>query len=418
MRPDKTDSAHSTDLLAELVCSNSLKSQDPTSAAGTLKRELRSLGSLVIDVAHETMVPAGAALAVDRDTFARRVTERVSSHPLIRLVRSELSDLPEGRLIVATGPLTSDAMQTALSALVGEERLAFFDAAAPIIDAESVDCDIAFSASRYGKGGGEDYLNCPLTRDEYESFISELTHAQRVTPHDFEREKLFQACQPVEEIAFSSPDALRYGALKPVGLVDPRTSERPWAVVQLRSENAARTAFNLVGFQTSLTFGEQQRIFRMIPGLQDAEFLRYGVMHRNTFLDAPRLLDATLALRSQPRLRFAGQITGTEGYLEAAATGLLAAFNAVADTRGLGPFVLPSETALGALVAYATNPDTARYQPMHVNWGLVPPLDPPTGGKRNRYARYAARATDALQHALSRHPLTGAIAEVPVSSDV
>lgn len=406
MRPDRMGPAHSTSHLAELVCSNSFKSTEPTSAAGTLKNELQALDSLIIEIASKTVVPAGAALAVDRETFARQVTERIEAHPLIELVRAERRTLPEGRLIVATGPLTSDAMQTALSSLVGDERLAFFDAAAPIVDAESIDHTIVFSASRYGKGGGEDYLNCPLTRDEYDAFIEALVAAKRVTPHDFERKGLFQACQPIEQTALSGPDALRYGALKPVGLLDPRTGERPWAVVQLRAENAARTAFNLVGFQSSLAFGEQERVFRMIPGLEDAVFFRYGVMHRNTFVDAPRLLDSTLALRETPQIRLAGQLTGTEGYLEAAATGLLAAFNTVADLQGFPPFILPPETALGALIAYATNPDTSKYQPMHVNWGLVPPLDPPVRGKQNRYAKYAARASHALLETLSRHPLT------------
>jgi methylenetetrahydrofolate--tRNA-(uracil-5-)-methyltransferase len=405
MRPHSMSPAHSTGSLAELVCSNSFKGTDPSSATGTLKGELAALGSLILEIAHTTAVPAGAALAVDREAFGEAVTERIDSHPLIELVRREVTEIPEGRVIIATGPLTSPAMERALSALVGSERLAFFDAAAPIVDAATIDRQVVFAASRYGKGGGADYLNCPMAEGEYTAFVTELLAARRVHAHEFERSDLFQACQPVEETARTGADALRYGALKPVGLTDPRTGERPWAVAQLRPENLAQTAYNLVGFQTNLTFPEQRRVFRMIPGLQDAQFLRYGVMHRNTFVDAPSLLDATLALRQTPGVRLAGQITGTEGYLEAAASGLLGALNTVADMRGLEPVVLPPTTSLGALIAYATDAATTGYQPMHVNWGLVPPLDPPVRGKRNRYAAYAARASADLSTSLAAHPL-------------
>lgn len=406
MRPHTTSPAHHTDSLAELVCSNSLKSQDESTAAGQLKRELTAMGSHALAAAHATAVPAGGALAVDRDDFATRLTELVERNPLIELCREEVTELPEGHVIVATGPLTSAGFEDVLSTLVGPGRLAFFDAAAPIVDAETIDRTVIFPASRYGKGGGEDYLNCPLDRQEYERLVGSLVDAQRVHAKDFERRELFAACQPAEEIARSGEDALRYGPLKPVGLTDPRTGMRPWAVVQLRAENRMNTAYNLVGFQTNLTFPEQERVFRMIPGLENAEFLRHGVMHRNTFVDAPRLLDASLALRTLPRVRIAGQLSGTEGYLEAVASGLLAALSTLADIRGLPPLVLPATGAFGALIAYATDPATERYQPMHVNWGIVPPLDTRVKGKRERYAAYAARAQADMSTALAAHPLT------------
>jgi methylenetetrahydrofolate--tRNA-(uracil-5-)-methyltransferase len=320
---------------------------------------------------------------------------------LIAVSRVEAVDIPQGDVIIATGPLTSDGLQPALSALVGAERLAFFDAAAPIVDASTIDRERVFPASRWDKGGGADYLNCPLDRDEYGRLVSELVEARRTHAKDFERRELFQACQPVEEVARTGADALRYGALKPVGLVDPRTGLRPWAVVQLRPENRAASAYNLVGFQTNLTFGEQDRVLRLIPGLQRAEFLRYGVMHRNTFIDAPRLLTSGMALRAEPRVRIAGQLSGTEGYLEAAATGLLAALDVWTAREGLPPFELPATTALGALIAYATDPDTRPYQPMHVNFGLVPALEARVSGKQRRYAAYAERATDDRTGALS-----------------
>lgn len=396
MRPTQASPAHHTEHLAELVCSNSFKSADPDTAAGLLKTELAALGSLVLRVAERTRVAAGAALAVDRDRFAAEVTTAVQEHPLIELVRSVAAEIPAGRVIIASGPLTDDALVPALDALLGSDRLAFFDAAAPIVETASLDRSIIFAQSRYDKGGGADYLNAPMNRDEYEAFIDELLAAKRVTAKDFERKELFAACQPVEEVARTGRDALRFGALKPVGLTDPRTGERPWAVVQLRAENAEGTAYNLVGFQTNLAFGEQRRVFSMIPGLGEAEYLRYGVMHRNTFIDSPRLLDATLALRSDPRIRFAGQITGTEGYLEAAASGLLAGYNTWADIAGHPPLVLPDDTALGSLVGYATAPETEVYQPMHVNFGIIPPLPERVKGKRERYAAYSARARASL----------------------
>ncbi len=401
MRPGRMTPAHETGGFAELVCSNSLKSDDPSTAAGLLKRELEALGSLVLAVARAAAVPAGAALAVDRVRFSELITEIVGGHPLVTVTHHEADSIPDGDVIVASGPLTSAALEPALSELIGESRLAFFDAAAPIVDAETIDRSRVFAASRWEKGGGQDYLNCALTRDEYAGLIAELISADRAPLHAFERSQLFQACQPVEEIARTGVDALRFGALKPVGLVDPATGERPYAVVQLRPENRDALAYNVVGFQTNLTFPEQRRVFRLIPGLAEAEFLRYGVMHRNTYIDAPRLLTSGLALRGVPRVRIAGQLSGTEGYLEAAASGLVAALDVWSSRTGATGLDLPPTTALGALVRYATDPATDPYQPMHVNFGLVPPLAQPVRGKRARYAAYAERATRDLADALA-----------------
>jgi methylenetetrahydrofolate--tRNA-(uracil-5-)-methyltransferase len=400
MRPHTTTGAHRTGLFGELVCSNSLKSEDPDTAAGLLKHELVALGSVVIACAQETRVAAGGALAVDRDRFSARLTQIIREHPLIEVESRNAHDVPRtGRVIIATGPLTSAAFEGVLASIVGE-RLAFFDAAAPIIDADSIDREVVFAQSRYDKNGA-DYLNAPMTHEEYDTFYDALVSARRSHVEELTRKNLFQACQPVEEVARTGRDALRFGALKPVGLTDPRTGARPWAVVQLRAENEARTAYNLVGFQTNLAFPEQERVFRMIPGLQNAEFHRLGVMHRNTFIDTPRLLDSTLAHRRRRRIRFAGQITGTEGYAEAAMSGLLAALNTIADLEGEPPFVLPTTTAFGSLVAYATSKSTTHYQPMHVNFGLMPPLPTRIRGKRERYAAYSARAREDLAHYLS-----------------
>lgn len=392
MRPSTMTPAHHGGGLAELVCSNSLKSDDPTTAAGLLKAELDALGCFVLDVARSTRVPAGAALAVDRSRFSDELTARVEAHPLIEVVRQEACVIPSGHVIVATGPLTSPALEAEIAKCTGSSHLAFYDAAAPIVDAATLNRDIVFAASRYGKGEGADYLNAPMDADRYAAFYDALVSADKVELREFERKDLFSACQPIEQVAATGPDSLRFGALKPVGLTDPHTGRRPWAVVQLRAENRQASAYNLVGFQTNLTFAEQRRVFRMIPGLEDAEFLRYGVMHRNTFIDAPAVLDRTFGLESSPRIRFAGQITGTEGYVEAAASGLLAALNTYAAINGLESATLPATTALGALVAYATDPATADYQPMHVNFGLVPPLASPVKGKRERYAAYSARS--------------------------
>ncbi len=402
MRPDTMTPAHHTGGLAELVCSNSLKSTDPASAAGMLKGELSALGSLVLAVAGDTRVQAGGALAVDRARFSEELTRRIESHPNIDLVRREVDDLPDGHVIIATGPLTSPAMTPVLASLAGES-LAFFDAAAPIVESETLDRSVIFAQSRYDKGGA-DYLNAPMDRAEYDAFYDALVSARRVTVKEFESSDLFQACQPLEEVARTGRDSLRFGAMKPVGLTDPRDGHRPWAVVQLRAENASATAYNLVGFQTNLAFSEQERVFGLIPGLRDAQFLRYGVMHRNTFVDAPRLLDDTLAVRTVPRVRLAGQLTGTEGYAEAAMSGLIAGLNTWAELTVSEPIVLPRTTAFGSLVAYATDSATEPYQPMHVNFGLVPPLPERVRGKRERYAAYAQRAQDDFTTWLAARP--------------
>lgn len=402
-RPGGNAPAHHGDQLAELVCSNSLKSTREDSAAGVLKRELAMMGSRLLPLAYACAVPAGGALAVDRVRFSRAVTDAVEKSPLIELVREEATGIPRGHVVIAAGPLCSPALAEALSKVLGDGRLAFFDAAAPIVDAHSIDHAVVFSQSRYEGEESGDYLNCPFGREAYEAFWTELVGAKRVVAREFEAKDLFQACQPVEEVARKGRDTLRFGALKPVGIVDPTTGHRPWAVVQLRAENAEGGAYNLVGFQTNLTWDEQRRVFRMIPGLEHAEFLRYGVMHRNTFVDAPRSLDATFAIPGT-QVRLAGQITGTEGYVEAIASGVLAAANVAAELRGDAAVSLPATGALGSLVAYATDPATSPYQPMHVNFGLVPPLERPCRGKRERYGAYARRALDDLRAYLQERP--------------
>ena len=390
-RPVRMSPAHHTDLFAELVCSSSLKSTKPETAAGVLKWELDAMGCRLLAIARSCSVPAGGALAVDRETFSQAVTGAVMSHPLIDVVREEVTEIPEGPAVIAAGPLCSDALFSAISLAVGEGSMSFFDAAAPIVSAESIDRDTAFSQSRYEEGGVGDYLNCPMERDEYDAFMDALLAADRVIARDFEQADLFCACQPIEEVARTGHDSIRFGALKPVGLTDPRTGRRPWAAVQLRAENVQRSAYNLVGFQTNLTWPEQRRVFRMIPGLEQAEFLRYGVMHRNSFVDTPHALDPTFAIPGT-RVRLAGQITGTEGYVEAMASGLLAALNTYADLAGLPYPKLPVTGALGSLVAYATNPSTVDYQPMHVNFGLVPALESAPRRKDDRRRLMAERA--------------------------
>ena len=390
-RPAFASPAHRTAGLAELVCSNSLKSTKPDTAAGLLKLELDDMGCALLPLARATAVPAGGALAVDREAFSAAVTAAVDAEPLVERVCERVCALPEGPAVVAAGPLCADELFCAIQDAVGAGRMSFFDAAAPIVDAQTIDLGIAFSQSRYEEGVG-DYLNCPMDRDEYDAFVGELCAAARVVARDFESRDLFCACQPVEEVARTGHDSLRFGALKPVGLTDPRTGRRPWAVVQLRPENAALTAYNLVGFQTNLTWPEQRRVFRMVPGLGQAEFERYGVMHRNSFVDAPHALGPTFEIPGT-RVRLAGQITGTEGYVEAIASGLLAALNTVADLTGAAPALPPATTALGSLVAWATDPATVDYQPMHVNFGVFPPLA--DGTRRRRSERRAAQAARA-----------------------
>lgn len=400
-RPGGTAPAHHSDGLAELVCSNSLKSTREDSAAGMLKAELDAMGSKLLPIARSCAVPAGGSLAVDREQFSALVDEAVKTNPNIRLVREEVTRIPEGRCVICAGPLCSPALADELASLVGGEFLSFYDAAAPVVDAQSIDKSVVFAQSRYEGQGEGDYLNCPFMREEYETFWRELVGARRVVMRDFEQRDLFNACQPVEEVARKGIDTLRFGALKPVGLQDPRTGKRPWAIVQLRAENKAQTAYNLVGFQTNLTWGEQARVFRMIPGLSDCDFVRYGVMHRNTFVNAPQCLDPTFAVPGTT-VRLAGQITGTEGYVEAIASGLLAALNTYAEIRGLAPVMLPETSVFGALVNYATDPHTKPYQPMHVNFGIIEPLGGRRMRKRERYRAYADRGRADLAAYLHR----------------
>lgn len=409
MRPKTPTLVHVTGCCAELVCSNSLKSEKPDSAAGMLKRELAELGSQLYAQAKLHAVPAGGALAVDRTAFAEAVTALVEAHPLIDLVHEEVVDLVQAAegadaLVVAAGPLASDALAASLSRLAGEEHLAFYDAAAPIVMADSLDYAKLFRQSRYEDAAADagDYLNAPFSREEYDAFVDELVGAERVIRRDFETRDLFQACQPIEEIARTGIDAPRFGALKPVGLTDPRTGRRPWAALQLRAEDAHGESYNLVGFQTNLTFPEQRRVFRMIPGLESAEFARYGVMHRNTFINAPSLLDSNLRFRPEIEARWgvpvhvAGQLAGTEGYCEAIRSGLHASLAVVAELSGEKPLPLSEDTAFGALMGYATDPQTTGYQPMHVNFGIMRPLDERIRNKRERYAAYARRGSEAL----------------------
>ena len=397
MRPGKLTPAHETGLCAELVCSNSLKSDEPTTAAGTLKAELALLDCLLLKIARKHRVAAGSALAVDRAAFAKAVTAAIDSEPLIRREAGEVRELdPERLTLIATGPLTSDALSEELRRLVGADSLAFYDAAAPIVDAESLGMSRVFAASRRGKGGA-DYLNCALNKEEYARFYEALITAERAVLRDFDRRELFAACQPIEEVARSGPDALRFGALKPVGIDDPRTGRWPWALVQLRAENVQRSAYNLVGFQTNLTFPEQRKVFSLIPGLENAEFLRYGVMHRNTFLDAPRALTPQLNLKAAPKLFVAGQLMGTEGYLEAVTGGLLAARMIAAQLQSDQlPELPPATTTIGALFRYATDPATTDYQPLHVNYGIIEPLTPRVRKKQERYRLYHERALRAM----------------------
>lgn len=394
-RPLVSSPAHHTDGLAELVCSNSLKSLRFDSAAGLLKRELVLMGSSLMEIALSSRVQAGGALAVDREEFSQKVTEAIECNPHITLVREEATEIPQGPAVIAAGPLCSDTLFEAILDAVGGQYGSFYDAAAPIVDATTIDRNIVFAQSRYEQEGSGDYLNCPMNREQYEAFIHELVSADRVIARSFEQTDLFCACQPVEEIARTGIDSLRFGALKPVGLTDPATQKRPWAAVQLRAETSGAAAYNLVGFQTNLTWPEQRRVFRMIPGLEHAEFFRYGVMHRNSFIDSPKVLDATFAI-PHTATRFAGQITGTEGYTEAIASGLLAALNTYAQLTGASYVELPKTGAFGSLVQWATSEATDNYQPMHVNFGIFPPLEHAPRRKRERYAAYATRALEDL----------------------
>ena len=392
MKPEKRTPAHHTDAFAELCCSNSLRGAGLENAVGLLKEELRRLGSLILSCADETRVEAGGALAVDRHGFANLVTERIRSHPNITVIPGEVTAIPEGEVVIASGPLTSDALAETLERLLGEGcGLHFYDAAAPLVSAASVDMESAWFGSRYDKGTA-DYVNCPMTEEEYAAFWEALTTAQEAEVHGFEDSQVFEGCMPVEVMARRGRDTLRYGPLKPRGLKDPRTGREPYAVVQLRRDNAQGSIYNLVGFQTHLRFPEQKRVFSMIPALHDAEYLRYGVMHRNTFLDSPRYLNRYYQLKSEPRIVFAGQMTGVEGYVESAASGFLAGIELARRLRGMAPIDFPQETAIGALGLYVSNGSIGNFQPMNVNFGIIPPLDHRVKGKRNKNAELSARS--------------------------
>ena len=399
MKPAKMTSAHTSNGFAELVCSNSLRSNQLENAVGLLKEEMRRLGSLILACADETQVEAGGALAVDRHGFSELVTNKVRSHPNITVVEQEDTTLPEdGEIIVATGPLTSDALAAYLHQMFGDHStLNFYDAAAPLVTYESVDMTSAFFASRYNKGT-PDYINCPMTDEEYHAFVRELVSAEEAEVHGFEDKHVFEGCMPVEVMARRGVETLCYGPLKPRGLVDPKTGKEPYAVVQLRKDNAEGSIYNLVGFQTHLKFPEQRRVFSMIPALKDAQFVRYGKMHRNTYMDSPRLLNRYYQLKSDLRISFAGQMTGVEGYVESAASGLLVGIETARRLLGLTPIDFPQETAVGALGLYISNPSVTEFQPMNVNFGIMPPLGYRVkGGKRNKNAVIAQRALDALE---------------------
>lgn len=390
-KPKFFSPAHTSPLFAELVCSNSLKSTKRTSAAGLLKQELALMKSYLLEFALQASVDAGNALAVNREEFSRLVTHAVSSHLYIDVKHERVDRVPDSLAICAAGPLCSDELFSDFKRFTTAESLSFFDAAAPIVEAQSLDRTIVFEQSRWDQTSKGDYLNCPMNKEEYEEFWEALVHAELVIKREFEQKDLFCACQPVEEVARTGVNSLRFGALKPVGIVDPRTGKRPWANVQLRAENSYKTAYNLVGFQTNLTFGEQKRVFSLIPGIKDAQFSRFGVMHRNSFIDAPHTVDQTFKVKGS-NCRLAGQISGTEGYTEAIASGLLAGLNTFAEVTGLKNVVLPQTTAFGSLVSYATNPETSNYQPMHVNFGIFQPLSDQTLKKQARYEEYSKRA--------------------------
>ncbi len=401
MKGIKRSPAHKTDLFAELVCSNSLKAARIESAAGLLKEEMFMLGSLTVPVARGCAVPAGGALAVDRDIFSQQITDKIKSHKNITVINQVVDTLDtddDTITIVATGPLTDGILAENIKALVGE-YLSFYDAAAPIVTAESVDMSKAFGASRYDRGGEDDYINCPFNKAEYENFINELVNAEGAVVHDFD---VYEGCMPIEKLAKRGLDAPRFGPMKPVGLIDPNTNHRPWACVQLRRENAKGTMFNLVGFQTNLKFGEQKRVFSMIPGLENAEFVRYGVMHRNSFLNSPKLLNSDFSLRSKKNIFFAGQITGVEGYMESAGSGILAGINAVRLAENKTPFVPEQDTMLGALCEYISDESVTNFQPMGANFGVLPPIEPKIRDKKERYKALADRAIRSLKSTMKK----------------
>ena len=401
MKPKKHTPAQKSDGFAELVCSNSLKAMRLESAAGLLKEEMRRLGSITMEAADKTAVAAGGALAVDRELFSEYITDKIKSDPNIEIVTEEVTALPkEGIVIAATGPLTSDALAESLRQKFGG-TLSFYDAVAPIVTTDSIDMERVFLGARYDRGEA-DYINCPMEREEYDTFYDALISAERAPLHEFDvaDPNVYEGCMPVEIMAGRGRDTLRYGPLRPVGLTNPKTGRRPWANIQLRRENAAGTMYNIVGFQTNLKFGEQKRVFSMIPGLENAEFVRYGVMHRDTFMDSPRLLAKDLSLKSEPRLFFAGQFTGVEGYTESAASGIVAGINAARFALGEKPLILPEATMLGALINYITDESVSNFQPMGANMGILPPLEKKIRHKDERYAALAARAVEELEAVL------------------
>lgn len=401
MKPNKMTPAHSSEYFAELVCSNSLRSDELTNAVGLLKAEMRKMGSLIMESADANRVAAGGALAVDREGFSRYITDKIKSCTNIELVSEEATDFPEGELVVATGPLTSDALAEKLEKLCNCTGLHFYDAVAPIVTLESVDMDSAFFASRYDKGTA-DYVNCPMNEEEYKAFVKELVSAKEAPVHGFDDGGVFEGCMPVEVMARRGEETLRFGPLKPVGLRDPRTGKENYAVVQLRRDNADGTIYNLVGFQTHLTWGEQKRVFSMIPALKNAEFVRYGVMHRNTYLNSPQLLDRYYRLRSEPRISFAGQMTGVEGYVESAASGMLVGIETAARLLELEPVNFPQETAIGALGLYISGGSVGDFQPMNINFGIINPLGYRVKGKRNKNAEISARSLKIIDELMEK----------------
>jgi methylenetetrahydrofolate--tRNA-(uracil-5-)-methyltransferase len=397
MRPVRKTPAHISDQFAELVCSNSLRANGLTNAVGVIKEEMRLMNSLILRCADEHAVPAGGALAVDREGFSGAVTRMLHEHPNIEVVREELTELPDGITVVATGPLTSPELSDKLKALTGQEYLYFYDAAAPIVEKDSIDMDKVYLASRYDKGEAA-YLNCPMTEEEFNIFYEALITAEAAPIKEFEKEIYFEGCMPIEVMAKRGKQTCLFGPMKPVGLIDPRTGKLPHAVVQLRQDNAAGTLYNLVGFQTHLKWGEQKKVLSLIPGLENAEFVRYGVMHRNTFINSPTLLEPTYQFKQRASLFFAGQMTGVEGYVESAASGLIAGLNAGRVARGLEPLVFPQETALGSMSHYITTADPKHFQPMNVNFGLFPPLPERIRNKKEKYERLANRALETIQN--------------------
>ncbi len=396
MKPKKFSPAHTNSNLAEIVCSNSFKSNSINNACGLLKEELRRAGSLLIKIADEVAVPAGQALAVDRDEFSKKVTEAIEKNEKIEIVKEEVTQIPEnGIAIISTGPLTSNSLAKQIAEITGEKRLFFYDAAAPIIEKDSIDMDIAFYGDRYGKGD-KSYINLPMSQEEYKNFYQELIRAEVVTLHEFEKREIFEGCMPIEIMAKRGEETMRFGPLKPVGFIDPRTGKRPYAIVQLRQDNTEGTLFNMVGFQTNLKFGEQKRVFSLIPGLKNAEFVKYGVMHRNTYINSPELLDETYQLKKEKRIYFAGQISGVEGYVESISSGLIAGINAVNQILGKEKIIFPKETMIGTLASYISS-SNEKFQPMNANFGILPKLDEKIRDKKIKYERLSQRSLNSLR---------------------